>query len=256
MDLVVNKDRIKTSGFSNIQRAVLSPDKRYILLVTDSSKHILFDCGREVIVKDDAKTEKMLAIKTPWCNQGMHCYYKDLQFVGPVPRYRVDIKCYAQPGFSESDNKQRTMATPDLEGMWGTICGIELVDTLTTDKIEKIEREIIIKNWYFSRDKLVVYFYNPLFHQNYHCLQFYNLSDLKEALKLKIKVNAALGYGFSSMSSDANTSILLFHNNRLIQFFDFKTMKYLGCLLMIDDKNWFAASSTGEYDGTDESLDF
>jgi hypothetical protein len=33
-------------------------------------------------------------------------------------------------------------------------------------------------------------------------------------------------------------------------------MKYLGCLLMIDDKNWFAASSTGEYDGTDESLDF
>ena len=155
VDLVFNRDLIKVTGFRNIQRAVLSPDKRYILLVTDPSGHVLFDCGRDAIVKDDAKTVQLLAIKTPWCREtNLHNYYKDLQFTGQVPRYKMDIRRYRQIAFELTDDMARTTSSPDLEGRRGTIDLIELTDNVTYKSAEVSSPSIY--EWLFGRDKLAI----------------------------------------------------------------------------------------------------
>ncbi|MCU0848762.1 MAG: hypothetical protein MUD12_12825 [Spirochaetes bacterium] len=227
--------------FAIIKKAVISPDRRYILLVNVDGGSWLFDTMNDRVLNDPGKAAALEALKCPdFHSSGMYNYPP---YASADNRYRVSV-LESKGGMTGSGQEHFN------SGSGGMIYKIELTDTKTSSNSTVAMPAI----WQFGKDRLA-YLHIPGYGA------FFVVESLPERNVLKkypIAATLSMGdYGryYASFSTDANSEVILFHNGRLVQFYDFRSGNYLGSIMPIDTKNWFAISATGEYDGTEESFD-
>jgi len=252
VDLKLNESKRSLKEFLTIKKAVLSPDKRHLLVINmymgsaaiynDNIEqiqydYILFDAAKEAIIDDRAKSDALNALKTPHFKMTGPNYYNDEQWNSPNRRYNATI----------------TQTYPN-----GLILRMEVKDNLT-GKSNIIYNPIISLglglHWFIGNSMMFIGTEDTNFKMS---LSFMSLPEFK-----KIKSYSSyytLGYHewndyYFSFSSDSSFETLVVHNGRLIMFYEFKTGKYLGSLLLCGRDKWFAVSSTGEYDGTEDMFD-
>ncbi|MCU0847451.1 MAG: hypothetical protein MUD12_06145 [Spirochaetes bacterium] len=241
VDLKLNESRRSLKEFLTIKKAVISPDKRHLLIVTTDGNYVLFNGAMGLITDDRPKCESLDMMKTPYFKLNGPNYHNNIQMTSPDKRYNVAI----------TGTRKGNAPVAGQDSVNAIITDMQITDG-AGGKSMSFSRPFL---WLFGRSMLII---GSTDGRGSGWTSFISLPGFQEVKRHQASITLGIGEWnnyYVSFSSDSANDILVKHNGRLVAFYEFRTGKHLGSIMLCGRDKWFAVSSSGEYDGTEDMFD-